>query len=63
MINITESSIHYIVGFLERYADKYPNKNHAVALKEFRELSNVLLESLQKPTNVNVIRHNPKKDL
>lgn len=58
---ITESSIHYVKGFLERYKDQYPSKKHADALKEFTQLSDMLIESLQQPFAVKVIRHNLKK--
>jgi hypothetical protein len=54
---ITESSIHYVTGLLDRYMEKHPSKHHADALKEFRELSNKLLETLEKPTSLNVVRH------
>jgi GTP:adenosylcobinamide-phosphate guanylyltransferase len=42
---LTESAIHYAVGFLQRYDDKYPTKKHAETLKELRALSNLLLEN------------------
>jgi hypothetical protein len=58
---LTESAVHYAVGFLERYADKYPTKSHKDALKDFRDLSNMLLEHLEEPMTLNVIRHNLKK--
>ncbi len=58
---ISESHVHYVTGFLERYADKYPNRKHADALKEFRDLSNMLLENLGQPAALNIIRHNLKK--
>ncbi len=57
---ITESSIHYAVGFLERYIEKYPNKKHADTLKEFRNLSNMLLENLEIPFTISVVRHDLK---
>ncbi len=55
---ITESSIHYITGFLQRYSDKYPTKKHADALLEMRGLSNLLIESLQMPKSISIVRHN-----
>lgn len=54
---ITESSVHYITGLLDRYMEKHPSKHHADALKEFRELSNRLLETLEKPFEVRIVRH------
>lgn len=54
---LTESSIHYAVGFLQRYTEQYPNKKHQEALKEFRNLSNTLLEHLSEPYSLGVVRH------
>jgi hypothetical protein len=54
---VSESSIHYIVGFLERYADKYLTKHHQDAIKEFRVVSNKLLETLEEPTRISIHRH------
>jgi hypothetical protein len=54
---ITESTIHYVTGLLERYADKHPSKHHQDALFEFRNLSNRLLETLEEPCRLNIHRH------
>jgi hypothetical protein len=54
---LSESAIHYAVGFLERYDEKYPTKKHKEALKEFRDLSNSLLEHLSQPVTLNIYRH------
>lgn len=54
---ITESSLHYVTGLLDRYADKYPTKHHQDALNEFRNLSNKLLETLEEPMKLAIHRH------
>lgn len=54
---VTESSIHYVVGLLDRYADKYLTKHHTEALNEFRAVSNKLLETLQEPSRITIHRH------
>lgn len=59
---LSESSIHYVTGLLARYEDSIPAKHHADALKEFRELSNRLLETLEKPMTIGIIRHRIKRD-
>jgi hypothetical protein len=59
---ISESSIHYVTGLLDRYADKFPTKHHADALAEFRYLSNLLLETLEMPMKMNIHRHKLNKD-
>lgn len=57
---LTESSIHYVTGFLDRYADKFPTRHHQDALNEFRNLSNKLLDILEEPMNVAIARHKLK---
>lgn len=57
---ITESSIHYVTGFLERYKEQHPTAHHVEALKEFRDLSNKLLDGLEKPVSVGIARHHLK---
>lgn len=58
---LSESAIHYATGFLMRYVEQYPTKKHADSLKNLRDLSNMLLESLEQPVSLNIIRHNLKK--
>lgn len=58
---VTESSIHYVAGLLDRYAEKHPTKHHVDALNEFRNLSNKLLESLEEPMKLAIHRHNLNK--
>lgn len=41
---ITESTLHYAVGLLARYADQYQTKKHGMALAELRKLSDDLLD-------------------
>lgn len=60
---ISESSVHYVTGLLDRYAEKHPSKHHADALKEFRILSNKLLETLEKPMLVGIARHRVHRDV
>lgn len=64
MINlvISESSVHYITGLLDRYAEKHPSKHHVDALAEFRTLSNRLLETLEEPTRVAILRHRVERN-
>lgn len=57
---LTESSIHYVTGFLERYKEQFPTAHHVAALKEFRDLSNKLLDGLEKPVSVGIARHHLK---
>jgi ATP-dependent exoDNAse (exonuclease V) beta subunit len=59
---ITESSLHYAMGFLQRYAENYPTKKHQDALKDFRDLSDKLLGCLEEPMTLNIVRHNLRKD-
>lgn len=54
---ISESTIHYIAGFLDRYQDQYQTKHHKDALAEIRLVSNKLLETLEEPTRVSIHRH------
>lgn len=53
---ITEEALHYAAAFLERWQDKNPSKHHNEIAKEFRDLSNFLLEHLNTSTSVGVIR-------
>lgn len=57
---MTESAIHYACGLLDRYAEKHPSKKHQDTLKEFRDLSNQLLETLEQPIRISIHRHNLK---
>lgn len=53
---ITEEALHYAAAFLERWQDKNPTKRHDDMAKEFRDLSNFLLEHLNTSMSVGVIR-------
>ena len=59
---ISEEALHYASYFLGRYADEIQNHNHLEAVKEFRTISNKLLESLQEPTRISVHRIQIKKE-
>lgn len=59
---ITEASIHYVASLLDNTAEKIPSRKHLDVLAEFRDLSNKLLETLEKPTRINVIRHHINPD-
>lgn len=54
---VSESSIHYIAAFLDRYQEQYQTKHHKDALSELRHLSNMLLDTLEEPVKLNVYRH------
>ena len=58
---LNESSVHYAIGFLERYHDKYPTKKHEDVMKDIRALSDLLLEHLGQTVEVVITRHNLKK--
>lgn len=58
---VSESTIHYVAAFLERWQEKSPTSHHHVeAQKELRDLSNYLLEHLKAPCTVGIIRHYKK---
>lgn len=59
---VSESSIHYIVGFLERYKEKYMTKHHLDAINEFRTVSNKLLETLEEPARISIHRHRIERE-
>lgn len=51
---VNEEVVHYVVYFLNR--SDVDNKSHKEALKQFRQVSDSLLERLYKPLSINVIR-------
>ncbi len=56
-LTLSEEAIHRAAQFLERYEDKAPNKEHQNTCKEFREVSNFLIENLGRSAYITVIRH------
>lgn len=58
---IKEETIHYVARFLERWADKAPNKEHEKVANEIREVSDYLLENLYRPISV-IVTRKPKKE-
>jgi hypothetical protein len=51
---VNEEVLHYAVAFLSRY--EIENQSHKEAVKQFRQISDYLIEHLYKPSNINVIR-------
>lgn len=58
---LDESTVHYAIGFLDRYADKYNTKKHNDVMKDLRSLSDLLLEHLGETVEVTITRHNIRK--
>ncbi len=57
---IDEELLHYVIRFLDRYDIKV--KPHSEAVKQFRAISDELIEKLYKPAHINVIRKPKPKD-
>lgn len=53
---ISEETIHYAARFLERWAEKNPNREHEKKAQQMRELSDYLIENLYQPMFITVIR-------
>lgn len=57
---ITEETIHYAARFMERWAEKCPNKEHDKMSKEMRKFSDHLLDNLYQPMFITVVRAKTK---
>jgi hypothetical protein len=58
---ISEEIVHYVASFLDHY--DIGSQSHKNAVKDFRRISDTLLENLYQPMEIKVIRKKKKLDL
>lgn len=59
-LTVNEEALHYAARFLERWAEKSPNREHDKMARQLREVSDYLIDNLYQPMFLTVVRARKK---